>query len=129
MWRGNTENNPVLALTKAVVSAARVSLSKPLWKTARLRDQETRRLRTCRLIRGQRDPSGRREGRSHYGNYGLMAPILEAREASEDWKDVESKAYPVPVKVKVVKRKKVRRYMFAYSGVVCGMLYVGEGLE
>lgn len=131
---GNTDHNPLLAFSKAVlfpVSAARVRLGdaddkfKPwvddgapegtVFSVPR-RDQETRHYTT---FEDMQTDFGNKQ--IHPGDLkavvtaaitGLMAPILEAYQASEDWKDVESKAYPVPVKV--VKQKKVRWHMCAY---------------
>lgn len=132
---GNTRASPLLAFAQAVlfpVSAARVRLGlgdrdefKPwveegapegtVFSVPR-RDQETRHYTAFEDL--QTDFGNKL---IHPGDLkavitsaitGLMAPILEAYQASEDWKDVESKAYPVPVKV--VKQKKVRLHMFPY---------------
>ena len=144
---GNTENNPILAFTKAVlfpVSAARVGLRDDKFQpwvedaapegvvfSVPRRDQETRHYKTFEDMLAD---FGNEE--IHPGDLkavvtaaitGLMAPILEAYQASEDWKDVESKAYPVPVKV--VKQKKVRWHMLAYCPSLwadCEMLCAGQ---
>lgn len=148
---GNTENNPLLAFTKAVlfpVSAGRVRLGvgddndkfRPWVEdgapegtvlSVPRRDLETRHYST---FEDMRVDFGNKE--IHPGDLkavvtaaitGLMAPILEAYQANEAWKDVESKAYPVPVKV--VKQKKVRWHMLAYCPSLwadCEMLCTGE---
>jgi tyrosyl-tRNA synthetase len=127
---GNTENNPILAFTKAVlfpISAGRVRLGDDrFWPwvedgapegvvfSVPRRDQETRHYKTFEDMQAD---FGNKE--IHPGDLkavvtaaitGLMAPILEAYQASEDWREVESKAYPVPVKV--VKQKKVHNCLF-----------------
>jgi len=121
---GNTENNPILAFTKAVlfpISAGRVQLGDERFRpwvedgapegvvfSVPRREQQTRHYKT---FEDMQVDFGNKE--IHPGDLkavvtaaitGLVAPILETYQASEDWKDVESKAYPVPVKV--VKQKK-----------------------
>jgi len=129
---GNTVNNPILAFTKVVlfpVSAARIRLRDEKYKpwvedgapegtgfSVPRRNLETRHYRTFGDM--QADFANKE---IHPGDLkdvvtaaitGLLAPILETYQASEDWKDVESKAYPVPIKM--VKQKKVRWHMFPY---------------
>jgi tyrosyl-tRNA synthetase len=131
---GNTENNPILAFIKSVlfpVSAARVRLLvedgkfKPwvedgapagtVFSVPR-RDQETRHYTAFEDMQAdfahKEIHPGDLKAAVTAAITGLVAPILEAYQASEDWKDVESKAYPVPVNV--VKQKKVRWDMFVY---------------
>lgn len=129
---GNTENNPILAFTKAVlfpISAGRVRLADERFRpwvedgapegvlfSVPRRDKETRHYRTFEDV--QADFANKDIHPSELKAVvtaaitGLMAPILETYQTSEDWKDVESKAYPVPIKI--VKQKKVRWYIFAY---------------
>ena len=136
---GNTENNPILAFTKAVlfpISAGRVQLGDERFRpwvedgapegvvfSVPRRDQQTRHYKT---FEDMQVDFGNKE--IHPGDLkavvtaaitGLLAPILDTYQASEDWKDVESKAYPVPVKV--VKQKKVTLTHISLIDLRCGL--------